>query len=63
MCPQLVREFDACTGAATRDMEKIVNAYTDMLKCLELFQIDSVQVLQGRSRSGPEKVCNTYIPI
>ena len=56
----MAQEFDACTSAATKDMDKIGNAYTDMLKCLEMFQIESQQVLKARS-SGAEKVCHTYL--
>ena len=44
MSPQIAQEFDACTSAATRDMDKIGNAYADMLQ----------QVLTGRS-SGADK--------
>ena len=52
VCPAAVKDFDACVKKSPKDLDKISNAYGDMTKCLELFQIESQQVLHSSKRNG-----------
>jgi len=47
VCPSIAKDFDVCVKAKPADMKRTSDAYTDMIKCLELFEIESRAVLQN----------------
>lgn len=45
VCPSVVADFDACVNAKPNDFEKTSIAYNVMVKCLEMFEIESRKIL------------------
>jgi len=52
VCPELVQMFDGCIQNKMKETGEanIETAYTGMLKCLEMFEIESKQVLEDMKR-------------
>ncbi len=48
ICPSTVQEFDFCVSSGANDQQRTSAAYSDMLKCLEMFEIDSRKALDSK---------------
>jgi len=46
VCPEVVLEFDKCVHAKSQDVSKLTESLTVMEKCLDMFRIESEQVLR-----------------
>jgi hypothetical protein len=43
VCPSVADEFDRCAKAKPIDNAKVSAAYSSMVKCIDLFELDSKQ--------------------
>lgn len=48
VCPTIATDFDKCLQAQPFDNEKTERVYTTMVKCLELFEMDSKKVFSKK---------------
>ncbi len=48
VCPETVRTFDECIGKKEIHETDVELAYTGVLKCLEMFEIESKQMLENK---------------
>ena len=52
VCPSITDAFDACISAVPHDDTKTGASFTSMIKCIELFEMDTKQLQQQKQLQG-----------